>query len=63
MTNIFQVLNVMVVFFLSSPLDKFFQRSVLGCVKCVVKWFPTRAFLAVSGANRNSNSHVRTIAF
>lgn len=61
--NIFQILNVMVVFFFSSPLVKFYQRSVLGCVKCVVEWFPTCAFLTINNTNHNFNSHVGTNIF
>lgn len=58
--NIFQILNVTVVFFFSSPLVKFYQRFVLGCVKCVVECFPTCAFLTSNSTNHRSNSHVGT---
>lgn len=63
MINLFQILNVMVVFFFCFPLVKFYQRSVLEYVKCVVEWFPTCAFLTINSANHKANSHVGTNIF
>lgn len=63
MINLLQILNVMVVFFFSSPLVKFYQRSVSGYVKCVVEWFPTCAFLTINSTNHKADSHVGTNIF